>query len=289
MNPREAAWLAHQRRRWMLPDPSRWLQPDQSKWMRREPVWRIPPQGPAQPQERKYQAPVLHAENLARLGRSLAILRRELARVQAELLARKAGFDPNQPRVPAGNSDGGQWTDGGGLSGGRGGNDGLRWPAVGRSWIEREGNRDRVHLAQAATGTVTDIDGTPYYKPGGHHEMPKGVYKQWNLQPETQKVFRQSSTGTLNAKIGDKPDGPRVGNIWDGKNGLHFAYNEAVRELGERFIQAHKLRPDAADMTPDQARALLKEIRLSEDPRIRDFNLNMKRMYRLRRLRGGDD
>ncbi|MGE0564707.1 MAG: hypothetical protein AB7O50_09355 [Pseudolabrys sp.] len=27
-------------------------------------------------------------------------------------LHRKAGFDPNQPRVPAGNSDGGQWTDG---------------------------------------------------------------------------------------------------------------------------------------------------------------------------------
>ncbi|MGE4164542.1 MAG: hypothetical protein AB7E67_01000 [Xanthobacteraceae bacterium] len=26
-------------------------------------------------------------------------------------LHRKAGFDPNQPRVPAGNSDGGQWTD----------------------------------------------------------------------------------------------------------------------------------------------------------------------------------
>jgi len=26
-------------------------------------------------------------------------------------------FDPNQPRVPAGNPDGGQWTDGGGGSG----------------------------------------------------------------------------------------------------------------------------------------------------------------------------
>jgi hypothetical protein len=34
-------------------------------------------------------------------------LRREL---------RKAGFDPNEPRVPAGNPDGGQWTRGGGDS-----------------------------------------------------------------------------------------------------------------------------------------------------------------------------
>jgi hypothetical protein len=29
------------------------------------------------------------------------------------VLAFKAGFNPNQPRVPAGNSDGGQWTGGG--------------------------------------------------------------------------------------------------------------------------------------------------------------------------------
>lgn len=39
-------------------------------------------------------------------------------RLQASLLrlrrAVKAGFDPNQPRVPAGNPDGGQWTGGGG-------------------------------------------------------------------------------------------------------------------------------------------------------------------------------
>src|SRR5688500_4426169 len=28
-------------------------------------------------------------------------------------LALKAGFDPNQPRVPAGSSEGGQWTRGG--------------------------------------------------------------------------------------------------------------------------------------------------------------------------------
>lgn len=34
--------------------------------------------------------------------------------------AAKAGFDPNQPRVPAGNPDGGQWTGTGGSSGGTG-------------------------------------------------------------------------------------------------------------------------------------------------------------------------
>ncbi|MGN6311124.1 MAG: hypothetical protein ACTHNN_16415 [Xanthobacteraceae bacterium] len=34
-------------------------------------------------------------------------------------------FNPNQPRVPAGNHDGGQWTDGGGSAGGP---DGWQWP-----------------------------------------------------------------------------------------------------------------------------------------------------------------
>jgi pimeloyl-ACP methyl ester carboxylesterase len=38
----------------------------------------------------------------------------------------KSGFNPDQPRVPAGNSDGGQWTDaGGGSSSGGGGSDGT--------------------------------------------------------------------------------------------------------------------------------------------------------------------
>jgi hypothetical protein len=40
------------------------------------------------------------------------------SKVAQLVLAFKAGFNPNQPRVPAGNADGGQWTGGGGGSGG---------------------------------------------------------------------------------------------------------------------------------------------------------------------------
>ena len=36
------------------------------------------------------------------------------AHARFEAAWRKAGFDPDQPRVPAGNPDGGQWTSGGG-------------------------------------------------------------------------------------------------------------------------------------------------------------------------------
>jgi hypothetical protein len=52
-----------------------------------------------------------------------AHIRQELAYLKvkatyARWRALKAGFDPNQPRVPAGNPDGGQWTGTGGGSGG---------------------------------------------------------------------------------------------------------------------------------------------------------------------------
>lgn len=36
-----------------------------------------------------------------------------------DAVERKYGYDPNQPRVPAGNPHGGQWTEGGGSASGR--------------------------------------------------------------------------------------------------------------------------------------------------------------------------
>ncbi len=45
----------------------------------------------------------------ARMRRELAFLRVTATHARWRSMV-KAGFDPNQPRVPAGNSDGGQWT-----------------------------------------------------------------------------------------------------------------------------------------------------------------------------------
>ncbi|HZS63560.1 MAG TPA: hypothetical protein VFA53_03540 [Xanthobacteraceae bacterium] len=248
----------------MRPDAARWIKPD---WRERK-QWPPPPAmeaaddgGPSLVELQRAQADLAHLRWLVADLKFDLTLRR---------LARK--YSPDQPRAPAGSREGGRWTDAGGADeGGDGKNE--------------EANRIRV--AQIGN-SVTDVDGKPYYKPGGHHEMPEGVYNKWSLQPETRKVFQQSTTGTLGTTMQLTPDGPRIGNIWEGaRGGLHRAYNDAVTELGNRFIEANKLRPDASDMTPDQARALLKEIRMSEDPRIRDFNLNMRRIQRLRRLRGG--
>jgi hypothetical protein len=56
------------------------------------------------------------------LGRLRSMLAAEAVVYRLATLAAtcKANFNPNQPRVPAGNSDGGQWTNGGGDGGDRG-------------------------------------------------------------------------------------------------------------------------------------------------------------------------
>ena len=59
----------------------------------------------------------------ASLHRVSWLLHARVVEVKLDKLRRavKAGFDPNQPRVPAGNPDGGQWTGTGGGGGGAGG------------------------------------------------------------------------------------------------------------------------------------------------------------------------
>jgi hypothetical protein len=93
----------------------------------------------------------------------------------------EAKYSPDQPRVPAGNSDGGQWTS--------------------------------EATAQADFGSVTDAFGHPYYEPGGHHEMVRSIYGKWDLKPETRRVFDNSTTGTVpRMLLRTSPEGVPQGN-----------------------------------------------------------------------------
>ncbi len=67
------------------------------------------------------------------------------AKLDALDRAVKANFDPNQPRVPAGNPDGGQWTDAGG-SGGDSGTSDVRIAQVRRG---RRGGGSDAEATQA--------------------------------------------------------------------------------------------------------------------------------------------
>ena len=196
------------------------------------------------------------------LEQGLLRLRRQLADLKFEVALRRIfhKYSPNQPRVPAGNPDGGQWTDDGGQGG-------------------------RFRIAQL-DGSITDADLPVYYKPGRHHEMPRGVYQKWELRPETRQVFDKATTGPVPPMmLRTTPDGVPQGHFWSGPRGAHFSYNEAVKELSDRFLQTNNIKPE--NMTPDHARSLLREIRESQDPRIRDYNGAIRSLQRLFRLRTG--
>jgi CDI toxin RNase A-like protein len=134
------AWIdpryaAHQRQRWTRHDAHLWMRHDAHRF--RRPAFEAAPPPPVSlplAAEEKRADPVIEA---VRLTLILHRLRRERATLLGERVL-KAGFNADQPRVPAGNSDGGQWTNTEG-GGGR--------PGVPRTRLADAGDR-------AAPGTV---------------------------------------------------------------------------------------------------------------------------------------
>lgn len=121
----------HDAHRYIRPDPERWLSPEELRLLRLE-----------QEEDRNHQPPPFDrrawllrtrgAERNAAARQARAKfnsplddpeVRLLLTEIKLDLLRlqywRKANFNPNQPRVPAGNPDGGQWTSDGGGGGGR--------------------------------------------------------------------------------------------------------------------------------------------------------------------------
>ncbi|MDQ2084333.1 hypothetical protein RA307_29450 [Xanthobacteraceae bacterium Astr-EGSB] len=110
---------------WVRPDAHLWIRPDADRFM--SPGWRDKEpyaslklyDGRArlprlQPEKRSQESIFTDAER--RLLQAMIEDYRAIAaelRSMREALEDKAGFNPNQPRVPAGNPAGGQWTDGG--------------------------------------------------------------------------------------------------------------------------------------------------------------------------------
>jgi hypothetical protein len=92
---------------------------------------------------------------------------------------------------------------------------------------------------------------------------------------DSAKHISQSTASKLRKRRLPGDDGGMAkGRYWDGPEGAHRSYCVAVEELFMKFMGDRKIVPET--MTPDQARDLLKEIRESDDPRIRDFNRTMR-------------
>jgi hypothetical protein len=316
-------WIRHDWQRWIRPDIARWMKPGV------DPADVIP--ALARERARKQAAierarAAEDAELAAEIEdwrRTQAAIVEELKEVKAEMArwhrladAAEAKYSPSQPRVPAGNPRGGQWTDRSGGQGtvatpspdtGQGTAAGLAQPMgnVGIGDVSGSselgglfniGPRDRtvdgVDLAAnfnqvGSDGKlVLDVDGSPYYAPGGHHAAPWAEYSKMNFPPETRKIFDQSTSGELpKGRFLVDDSGIPKGHYWDGPRGQHGQYNAAVKELMEAFMRDRNLTPETT--TPDHARDILKAIRESEDPRIRDYTRMIRTLRQIFRLRGG--
>ncbi len=113
-------------------------------------------------------------------------------------------YSPDQPRVPAGGSDGGQWT--------------------------AEGGADRE---RSADGDPTiDLSAQRRGAGDGHHYVPQSMYNKLPLPAETRKVFEDSKTGRLFDGRSNMYDRP------------HRIYNNAVTDLFEQFTSKHEIQPE---------------------------------------------
>jgi hypothetical protein len=306
-------WIRHDWQRWIRPDFARWIKPGV------DPADVIPGLARERAQQQAAEERARAAEDAALAAeieherRVLAVLNEEMKEVNAEMARRRrrlaedeAKYSPSQPRVPAGNPRGGRWTD---RSGGSGQSPapGIAQPMGNVDVGDLSGSSEteglfniapadnRIDGVQLAGGynqvssdgkPVTDIDGSPYYEPSGHHAAPEGVYSKMNFPPETRKIFDQSTSGELpKDRVLVDDTGIPKGHYWDGPRGQHGQYNAAVKELMENFMRDRNITPETT--TPDHARDILKEIRESEDPRIRDYTRMIRMLRQIFQLRGG--
>lgn len=145
-----------------------------------------------------------------RLSQVLATFRQPLS---------QHAYNPAQPRVPAGNPDGGQWTNvlGGFLGPGPAGEAGV----VGTEPIE-----------------VTAE---------GHHFVPQALIRRESLAPETRRVFEDAKTGPLRSGTHYYD---RAHRIYSG------AVEERYREfLRERGLRSEDMTPNQARQFSDSIRS----------------------------------
>jgi len=111
----------------------------------------------------------------------------------------------------------------------------------------------------------------------GHHLVPQAIWRNEPLRPETARVFDRATTGPI----------PGGHNFGDG----HSAYNKAVNEMWDKAKAGGM---NCQSMTPNQAEDFVRQVRQSQDPRIRDFNHRIYRRiingaFRSVPYRGGPD
>ncbi|NGN43197.1 hypothetical protein G6N74_19175 [Mesorhizobium sp. CGMCC 1.15528] len=146
----------------------------------------------------------------------VAALKFKLGLLRTDL---KANFNPNQPRVPTGNSEGGQWTDSGGAGGGL--TDSLRADATRQRVVQdREGEQPWSSYAEqyrpdgsVASRTIVNRNGSrivaDYPAQGIERNtvtLPNGTRVTFENNGDTQRIF--DARGNLLSESTWTLDGP---------------------------------------------------------------------------------
>jgi hypothetical protein len=229
---------------------------------------------------------------IAAIRRDLDVLKRVVralgeelpALVMAELQSELKKYSPDQPRVPAGNPDGGQWV-------GENGDASREDPRVGADSV-RTGTRyaadipgDANNNSEVLSDATPDnmwISGAQYAAGWEHHFVPWATFNKYTLQPQTREVFVDATSGPL---------ADTRANRWSSE---HAAYNEAVDEAFISYLERNNIPADRTErLTPAQANEFLDEVFYSSDTRIRSFNMRIWReafrYWRRSAGRGGGD
>ncbi len=167
------------------------------------------------------------AAAITRLRRSLIRLQDETRLLRRDLLRRK--YDPSQPRVPAGSSDGGQWTSGAGGGGGSlrpmpgfgpegglaeaGPEDGFVVDETGaESWAFYEERRDKE--GDVAERAIVNRDGSTIHSEYAASRQAGFDERHTVTTPEGDKVTFETTERTQTIRFGG-PGGDIVGRtVW---------------------------------------------------------------------------
>ena len=128
------------------------------------------------------------------------------------------------------------------------------------------------------TPVISDLTPDNEWIPGaqyagqGHHFLPQALWRKLPLAPETRQVFDKETSGHLYIK-GHENDK------------AHREYGKATEEFMDQFMKENNIKPE--EMTPDQARSMLRGIEQSQDPRIRNYRQFIQRLLLRYQLRTG--